>query len=78
MAAQYITLQAWAERKFDPVPHRNTLQRWAQDGSIVPAPFKLGRDYMVEPHARHINEPVPAKRLAGRLNGLASAQSQQA
>lgn len=72
--AEYITLQAWAERKFDPMPHRNTLHRWAQDGSIVPAPFKLGRDYYVVPNARHVNEPVPGKRLVDRVrNGFASA-----
>ncbi|MCA0214571.1 MAG: excisionase [Proteobacteria bacterium] len=70
---QYITLQAWAEKKFDPMPHRNTLHRWATDGSIVPAPFKLGTTYMVTPDARHVNEPAPAGRLVHRLNGLASA-----
>lgn len=70
--SQYITLQAWAERKFSKVPHRNTLHRWATDGSIVPAPFKLGSTYMVSPDARHVNEPAP-RRLAHRLNGLASA-----
>jgi hypothetical protein len=73
--AQYITLQAWAEKKFDPVPHRNTLRRWADDGSIVPKPFKLGRDYMVVPDARHVNEPAPERaRLVGRLkHGFASS-----
>lgn len=71
---QYITLHAWAAKKFDPPPHRNTLLRWAQDGMIIPAPFKMGRDYMVSPDARHVNEPVPAKTLAGRLrHGLATA-----
>jgi hypothetical protein len=71
--AQYITLRAWAERKFDPVPHRNTLQRWAEDGCIQPPPFKLGRDYMVSPTARHIKEPTPGKSLADRLrHGLPS------
>ena len=73
-APQYITLQAWAAKKFDPVPHRNTLHRWAQDGMIVPAPFKMGRDYMVIPTARHINEPQPEKTPAGRLrHGFATA-----
>lgn len=70
--AQYITLAAWAARKFDPVPHRNTLRRWVEDGMIVPPPFKLGREYMVLPSARHVNEPQPGKRLVDRL-GLASA-----
>lgn len=73
-APQYITLQAWAAKKFDPPPHRNTLHRWAHDGSIIPAPFKLGRDYMVLPTARHVNEPIPEKTLAGRMrHGLATA-----
>lgn len=75
MSAQYITLQAWAARKFDPAPHPNTLRRWVADGMITPAPFKVGRDYMVLPTARHINEPAPGKRLVDRLhtNGLSPA-----
>lgn len=42
IAPQYITLQAWAAKKFDPVPHNQTLLRWVQDGLIVPAPFRAG------------------------------------
>lgn len=73
-AAEYITLQAWAARKFDPMPHPNTLRRWAVDGMIVPRPFKVGREYMVLPTARHRDEPAPERRLINRLtNGLASA-----
>lgn len=71
---EWMSLQAWAEKKFDPVPHRNTLQRWATDGSIVPRPWKRGNEYMVSPTARHIDEPVPGKRLVDRVrNGLTSA-----
>lgn len=74
MEPRYITLQAWAERRFGIAPHRNTLHRWAKDGSIVPAPFKLGREYMVTPDARHTSEPQQAKRLTGRMtNGLSPA-----
>lgn len=73
MRAQYITLQAWAARKFDPAPHSNTLHRWARDGMIIPAPCKIGRDYMVTPDAVHVNEPAPSKRLIGRINGLSPA-----
>lgn len=73
MRAQYITLSAWAARKFDRAPHRNTLHRWARDGLIIPAPFKIGRDYMVTPDAVHVDEPAHAKRLIGRLNGLSPA-----
>ena len=71
---QYITLQAWAAKKFDPVPHSQTLLRWVQDGLIVPAPFRAGRAYMVAPDARHIREPIPSKTPTGRMrNGLATA-----
>jgi hypothetical protein len=73
--AQYITLQAWAARKFDPAPHPNTLRRWVADGMILPPPFKVGREYMVLPTARHRDEPAQGKRLIDRLqqDGLASA-----
>lgn len=64
---KWITLQEWAERKFASPPHENTLHRWAKDGSIVPAPWKAGRDWYVDPDARHANEPVPNKRLAARI-----------
>lgn len=65
---QYITLHAWAERKFAEMPHANTLRRWAQNGSIVPAPWKCGTEYMVTPDARHVNEPVPGSRLVDRIS----------
>ncbi len=67
---QYVTLQAWAEAKFDPVPHPNTLRRWAKNGSIVPQPFKLGNDYMVSPAARYTNEPAPARLVHRMTHGL--------
>jgi len=72
---QYITLQAWAEDRYPGrVPHRNTLHRWAQNGMIVPAPFKRGNIYMVTPAARHIDEPAPGGRLVDRFrNGLSPA-----
>lgn len=74
MTTQYITLQEWAARKFSKPPHVNTLRRWADDGTIVPKPVKMGREFYVLPTARHINEPVPGKSLADRVrNGLASA-----
>jgi len=74
---RYVTLQEWAARRFSKPPHPNTLRRWVADGMIVPSPFKVGREYMVLPTARHRDEPAPsAPRLVDRLkpNGLASAQ----
>jgi hypothetical protein len=71
---RYISLKRWAELRFDPVPHPNTLRRWVADGMITPAPFKVGREYMVLPTARHVEEPAPGKSLVDRLkHGLASA-----
>lgn len=64
---KWITLQEWASKKFATVPHRNTLHRWAENGSIVPSPWKAGRDWYVHPDARHVNEPNPEKRLVGRV-----------
>jgi hypothetical protein len=49
-----ITLQTWAGQRYETVPHRNTLQRWARDGWIFPLPEKHGREYVVEPHARFV------------------------
>lgn len=71
--AQYITLQAWAERKFNPVPHPNTLRRWVADGMITPRPFKVGTTYMVTPTALYRDEPAPVSALVKRLHGLKAA-----
>ncbi len=72
-AAQYITLQAWAEQKFNPVPHPNTLRRWATDGTIIPPPFKVGGVYMVLPNARHCNEPAPLRLVSRMTHGVSAA-----
>jgi hypothetical protein len=56
-----ITLQAWAEARYDPPPKTKTLQRWARDGWIYPFPEKLGRDWRVAPDAVFIgNDPEKA------------------
>lgn len=70
---KYITLAEWASRTYgENQPHVNTLRRWARDGTIIPKPFKMGREFYVVPSARHVNEPAPDKGLVSRL-GLASA-----
>lgn len=69
---EYVTLQEWAAMKFSRPPHANTLRRWARDGTIVPQPVKMGREFYVVPSARHVNEPAPGKGLVSRL-GIASA-----
>jgi hypothetical protein len=52
--AKQITLRAWAEVRFDPVPSSKTLQRWARDCHIFPLPVKVGRDWRVNSDARYV------------------------
>lgn len=56
MAAQKITLEAWAKARFNPPPGVRTLQRWAREGQLHPAPVKLGRSYYIAPTAVHTSE----------------------
>ena len=48
-----ITLEAWAERQFDPVPTIATLLAWARKRRIQPEPVKVGRAWYVEEHAQY-------------------------
>jgi hypothetical protein len=53
--AREITLEEWASEKFgERAPHIGTLRRWARDGKIYPAPRKVGRDWLVRPHADYV------------------------
>jgi len=54
-----VSLSKWADR-FDPKPHANTRRNWVRLEKIVPPPVKIGREYYVEPTARHINELIAA------------------
>lgn len=56
-----ITLQAWAERRFDPPPSIHTLRKWARDCWIFPIPEKVGREYRVDPEARYVGSQNGAK-----------------
>lgn len=46
-----ITLQAWAERNYDPPPSRRTLRTMVREGRISPAPELVGREYRVSEDA---------------------------
>jgi hypothetical protein len=52
--AKKITLQAWAQARYDPVPAAKTLRRWARDCWIFPVPKKHGREYRVDEDARFV------------------------
>jgi hypothetical protein len=49
-----ITLRAWAEVRFAPVPTDKTLCRWARDCWIFPIPRKVGKSWRVREDARFI------------------------
>ncbi len=48
---RYITLAEWAASMFTKVPHKNTLNRWANEGRIQPQPEKIGRIWRVTRNA---------------------------
>lgn len=50
-----ITLPTWASRKFEEPPCRRTLERWARNGNIHPAPVKVGRSWLVLPDANYVD-----------------------
>lgn len=56
-----ITLQAWAEQRFDPPPSIHTLRKWARDCWIFPIPEKVGREYRVDPEARYVGSQNGSK-----------------
>jgi predicted site-specific integrase-resolvase len=45
---RFITLAEWAAIMFTKVPHKNTLNRWANEGRIQPQPQKIGRIWRVK------------------------------
>ena len=55
-----ILLSAWADLQFDPAPSLWTLRRFVREGSIYPAPIKVGKAYYVEPTARLMTADAPA------------------
>lgn len=54
-----ITLEAWAESKFNPPPAIRTLRAWRKSGWISPAPVKVGRGWMVDEHAEYCPSSPP-------------------
>ncbi|THD51851.1 excisionase [Enterobacteriaceae bacterium ML5] len=52
---KYLTLPKWAEQNYERVPTVQTLQRWARNGNIYPAPQIHGREYKVLPSACYVS-----------------------
>lgn len=62
-----LKLTLWAERNFNPAPHRNTLLTWAKDGKIYPLPVKLGTAYYVDEDAKYVDGQPKRRRLADKI-----------
>lgn len=58
---KWITLEAWAERTFDPPPKSGTLRAWAGSGQLQPPASIIGRRWMVREDAEYhpLTLPVP-------------------
>lgn len=63
--AKFLTLEEWSSETYEgKQPTLQTLQRWARNGNIYPAPEKHGREYRVRPDACYISTcKVGAKAL---------------
>ncbi|ORJ20050.1 excisionase [Rouxiella silvae] len=54
--SKWLTLEEWRDLKYKEYkPTVQTLQRWARDGKIYPAPEKHGRQYVVRTDAIYVN-----------------------
>jgi hypothetical protein len=51
-----LTLEEWSEKTYEGKrPTLQTLQRWARNGNLYPAPQKHGKEYRVREDAIYIN-----------------------
>lgn len=56
-----LTLEEWSEKTYEGKrPTLQTLQRWARNGNLYPAPQKHGKEYRVREDAIYID---PKKRV---------------
>ena len=64
--SKLLTLEAWAQRRYEKPPSMRTLYRWVEAAKIVPLPKKDGRTFYVHPDAEYIdrNDPDYWERLA--------------
>ena len=65
-----VTLTAWAEARYDPVPSLWTLRRWAREGELHPTPELVGKTYYVDANARRLSVPAPGGTLVDRLKSV--------
>lgn len=71
--SKLVTLEQWAQRRYEKPPSMRTLYRWAQDAKILPRPKKEGRAYFVQEHAQYVDWNNPDyEQIAAALNEQAS------
>ncbi|KHE06869.1 excisionase [Citrobacter braakii] len=46
-----LSLERWAEERYEEPPQIGTLRKWARNGNIYPPPEKEGTEYKVRPDA---------------------------
>lgn len=46
-----LSLERWAEERYEVPPQIGTLRKWARNGNIYPPPEKEGTEYKVRPDA---------------------------
>ncbi|WP_074388554.1 excisionase [Buttiauxella ferragutiae] len=59
-----LTLERWAEERYEEPPSIGTLRRWARNGNIYPAPELSGTSYKVRPDAVYIKPNKYSKTMS--------------
>lgn len=57
-----ITLLEWAERNFSKKFGIGTLNKWARNHLITPAPAKIGGTWLVQPDATYVQKTIECQR----------------
>jgi predicted site-specific integrase-resolvase len=55
MIRTLLTLEAWAQARYEKPPSIHTLRRWVREAKISPKPEKNGRSYFVQQDATYVD-----------------------
>ncbi|UUO22411.1 hypothetical protein FGD67_03695 [Colwellia sp. M166] len=65
-----ITLLEWAEKNYSKKFGIGTLNKWARNNLITPAPVKIGGSWLVHPNATYVQKTIECKRTEHALKEL--------
>lgn len=65
-----ITLLEWAERNYSKKFSIGTLNKWARNQLIAPAPIKVGGTWLVHPDAAYVPQTIEYQRTKHALKEL--------